>query len=612
VNATPLPAPAAVAPPVRSSSPLRSRTVEREPRGAILRLVPVLRRHRRTFVVTVACSLTTHLTSVATVAAGAALVAQVAGGASLGEVGWLLTLLAALVLGYATAYWAEMWIAHDLAFKVLASLRLEVFDGLERTAPGGLLGRRTGEVAGTAMADVETLEWFYAHTAATAVAAVLAPLAAVAAVAALAGPPAAVLAAGLVAVALVPFVGRRRADRQGSEIRTELAALKAVALDGVQGLRELVVFGREADHRDRLVAATRALNRRQRRYAVRVGAESSAAEFLLAATAFGVLATGVRLLVDGALTFTQYSVVVVVATAAFVPLIEAFAMVTRFGELRAAAARVFEVVDAAPNVVDRPAVAGPRVVAGPGQPRTSVEVCFRDVGFRYGAGLPLALDGLTFTVPAGATAALVGRSGAGKTTTAHLLLRFWDPTSGEILLGGRPTRELRQHQVRELVSLVPQDVYLFNATVAENVRLAWPDAPDAAVVKACERALVTEFADALPAGLDTTVGERGSALSGGQRQRVALARALLRDPAVLVLDEAASNLDARSERAVATATAEARRSRTTLVIAHRLSTVRDADLVLVLDGGRVVEHGSPDALLAAGGPFASLMHAQLG
>ncbi|MBL7499675.1 ABC transporter ATP-binding protein [Frankia nepalensis] len=604
--------------------PSRAVEPEEQPRGAILRLVPVLRRHRRTFVATVGCSLATHLTSIAAVATGAAMVAEVAGGASLRDVGWLLTLLAGLVLGHATAYWAEMWVAHDLAFKVLAALRLEVFDGLERTAPGGLLGRRTGEVAGTAMADVETLEWFYAHTAATALAAVLAPLCAVGVVGVLAGPPAAVLAAGLAVVAVVPFVGRRRADEQGRAIRAELAGLKAAALDGVQGLRELVVFGGQAAHTDRLLAATRAVNRRARRYALRTGVESSTAEFVLAATAFGVLALGVRLLVDGDLTFTAYSVMVVVATGAFVPLMEAFAMVTRFGELRAAAARVFEVVDAAPNVAEPPATAGavPRRGGDTDQapssdsrrpaPSGPLDVCFRDVRFRYRPGLPLALDGVSFTVPAGATVALVGRSGAGKTTIAHLLLRFWDATRGEVLLGGRAVGDLSQHEVRELVSLVPQDVYLFNTTVAHNVRLARPDASDAEVADVCERALVTEFADSLPAGLDTPVGERGAALSGGQRQRVAVARALLRDPAVLVLDEAASNLDADSERAVAAATAEARRGRTTLIIAHRLSTVRDADLVVVLDGGRVVEQGRPEDLLTGSGPFASLMRAQLG
>ncbi|MEX5637122.1 ABC transporter ATP-binding protein [Parafrankia sp. FMc2] len=607
--------------PEAAPTPGAAPTVEAAAPGAILRLVPVLRRHRATFIVTVCCSLATHLTSIASIATGAALVAEVAGGASLGDVGWLLTLLAGLVLGHATAYWAEMWVAHDLAFKVLASLRLEVFDGLERTAPGGLLGRRTGEVAGTAMADVETLEWFYAHTAATAIAAAVAPLGAVVAVGLLAGSPALVLAAGLVTVAVVPFIGQRQADEQGRAIRAEVAALKAAALDGVQGLRELVIFGGQPAHTERLLAATRAVSRRQRRYALRTGLESSAAEFVIAATAFGVLALGVQQLVDGGLTFTAYSVMVVVATGAFVPLMEAFGMVTRFGELRAAAVRVFEVVDAPPNVDERPRSGQP----SPGRPSAEqpapeqpssglgpLDVQFRDVSFRYQAHLPLALNGLSFTVPAGATVALVGHSGAGKTSTASLLLRFWDVTSGEILVGGRVLAELSQHEVRELVSLVPQDVYLFNATIAQNVRLARPDASDAAVAAACERALVTEFTDSLPAGLDTPVGERGAALSGGQRQRVAIARALLRDPAVLILDEAASNLDADSERAVAASTAEARRGRTTLVIAHRLSTVRAADLVLVLDGGRVVEEGRPEELLAGSGPFVALMRAQLG
>ena len=278
-----------------------------------------------------------------------------------------------------------------------------------------------------------------------------------------------------------------------------------------------------------------------------------------------------------------------------------------WGELQRAAGateRLVELLEAEDTVQD---VASPAILPD----RLEGAVAFENVTFRYPARPETAaLDGVSFRIEPGETVALVGPSGAGKSTVIQLLLRFYDPSKGRILIDGHELRDIARAEFRRSMALVPQDPVIFANTARENIRFGRPDATDAEIVAAGQAAAAHDFLTALPDGYDSYVGERGVMLSGGQKQRIALARAILRDAPILLLDEATSALDAESERAVQDAVDRLAEGRTTLVVAHRLATVKKADRILVFDQGRIVAEGSHNALVAEGGLYARLARLQ--
>jgi ATP-binding cassette, subfamily B, bacterial len=294
--------------------------------------------------------------------------------------------------------------------------------------------------------------------------------------------------------------------------------------------------------------------------------------------------------------------------------------------------RVFEVLDLKPLIAERPdAEVLPARVPGPGGATVAPEIEFDDVSFRYPTAAEVSLASLesialpaperpasangvlhqvSFHAPPGQLTALVGPSGAGKTTITALAARLYDPNDGTVRMGGYDLKDVTLESLHDVVGVVTQDAHLFHDTIRANLTYARPSATELELIEACEAAQIWDLIESLPDGLDTVVGDRGYRLSGGEKQRVALARLLLKAPSVVVLDEATAHLDSESEVAVQRALKSALAGRTSLVIAHRLSTIREADQILVVDGGRIIEHGTHAELLAAGGLYADLYHTQ--
>ena len=510
----------------------------------------------------------------------------------LGETSQVVSLLitaGVLVVLTSVFSYLDVQVSHDMAYRILTQLRDKCYDKLDVLAPAATMGQRSGDMISIILGDVETLEWFYAHTIGQLVVAVVVPTAALVFMGIISWYLPIIIIPFIVLLVLVPQKSANEADTQGTAVKTTTGILNSIIVDGVQGIKDIISFRWQQEYFNRFFSANKEYSDASIAYAKRRGNESRSISLIMESAALVVDVVTILLVVSGKIPVLWLMPIFVLSSAIFSPIQDALAMSTNYGLIFGAAKRVIDLFEMAPMVEDT----GKEFF----QADDEVEITFDNVKFTY-PGIsddqnnPPVLKGLSFSFHTGETVALVGASGSGKTTAARLLQRFWDVDDGTISVNGKDIRELSLDSLRNTVTVVPQDVYLFNITVKENLRLAKLSATEEEIRNAASEARADEFIRKLPNGFDTPIGERGLRLSGGEKQRLSIAQAFLKNSPVLVLDEASANLDAENERLINQAVAHLKKGRATLVIAHRISTIRSADRIVVVKDGKALAEGT--------------------
>jgi ATP-binding cassette, subfamily C, bacterial CydC len=543
----------------------------------------------------------------------------------------------------------ERLVSHDVTFRLLAQLRIWVYSRLEPLAPAYLQGYRSGDVLTRLVSDVEELQNVYLRVFSPIFVAVVIGLLTFVLFSLFSPVLAWTALAFLIVTGFgVPLLASTLARGLGKQQVALRSELNAHIVDGMQGVQDLLACGHAYDQERKIATLQSALNSIQRRMAFISGLQQALNDLLMNLALWTLLILAIPLVIIRAIDGVYLGFLGLVILASFEavqPLGQAFQFL---GHSLAAAERLFKVTDAAPQVRDagspvgagglfpkKPTRASTLVVAhgrsttaarmqipttgdhkGPLPTSTSTPAPtmaghtleFDHVHFKYSPDENEVLSDISFSVSRGKRVAVVGASGAGKSTIVNLVLRFWDPTRGVIRLDGQDIREYALADLRKLVGVVAQDTYLFNDTIRGNLLLARPDASESDIEQALEQAQLLEFVRQLPHGLGTWVGEQGLRLSGGERQRLAIARTLLKNPTLLILDEATANLDPVTERDLLAALDMLMQGRTTLIITHRLMDMERMGEILVLDEGQARECGTHDQLLKAEGLYFQMLN----
>ncbi|MBT2771502.1 ABC transporter ATP-binding protein [Halomonas sp. ISL-60] len=491
----------------------------------------------------------------------------------------------------------------NLAQRLQADMRQDTYEHAQRLDMAFFESKSSGQLVATMNDDVNQLERFL-DGGANAIIQVVVTVVAVGAVFFVLSPLIALLAFTPIPLIIWgAFFFQRKAGPLYSDVREKVGDLASRLSNNLSGIATIKSFTSEAREAERLRDASEAYVDANRR-AIKVS--SAFIPVIRMAILAGFLATftvGGMMALNGSLNVGAYGVLVFLTQRLLWPLTGLAQVIDLFERAMASTRRILDLLEVPITVKDDSTTPLTQPVRG--------EVTVDNVSFHY-ATSGVGVDGIHLHVPAGNTLALVGATGSGKSTLIKLLLRFYDPENGRVLIDGQPITEVSMNSLRQSIGLVSQDVYLFEGSIRDNIAYGKPDADEAAIIDAAKTAEAWSFIETLPQGLDTPVGERGVRLSGGQRQRLSLARALLKDPPILVLDEATSAVDNETEAAIQRSLKRIAHGRTVIMIAHRLSTIVHADEIVVIEKGQVAERGSHSSLLAANGHYAAQWRVQTG
>ena len=508
--------------------------------------------------------------------------------------------LAAAVINWVATY-AQTYLVNWVGQRALQDLRLQIFRHLERMSIGFYARRKTGVLISRITNDVQALDQLVTDGMVTLFSSTL-TLLGITAILVFLDPGLALVTFAVFPVLAAASIAFRIASMGAYRLTRETVAyVTAYLQETLSGVRVVRTFGQEARH-ERRFAELNEENRAANMKTVYLNAAYfPSVELISAVATAAILLYGGHQVVEGAVTIGVLASFVFYLQSFFDPIQQLSQLYTTYQSGMAALDKIFELLDEEPELED-----GPDAVE---LPQVRGEIRFEDVTFQYDPDdeATRALDGVDLTVAPGQTVALVGATGAGKSTLAKLVARFHDPTSGRVLVDGHDLRDVTERSLRSQLGIVPQEGFLFSGTIADNIAFGRPDATREEVEEAARAVRAHEFVERLEDGYDTEVGERGGHLSAGQRQLVAFARAAIADPRILILDEATSNVDVRTEARIELGLRRLLAGRTAIVIAHRLSTIRGAARIVVLEHGAVVEQGTHDELVEAGGHYARLV-----
>ena len=512
---------------------------------------------------------------------GAMMILYYAGMTSVGSAGLWGGLMALSAFGIMICRYIEGLVSHAAAYQLLADMRVKMFDTVKRLAPACLVDRQKGDILSIAVADIETIEFFFAHTIGPVFTVILLPLMTLILAGSINGLFVWVLLPLYILISvLLPYLSLRLGRNVGRDYRIQIGQLKASVLESVYGVRDIQIFGMGDERKKAVEDKTKEINHSAHLLTMHRQLVTSAPTFFIYLARILIIAVASYLAASGEADPAGVIVLSFVVSASFSSTQSLTQVVSSLLETYAAAERLFDLEDTVPEVIEDPDPVGLEKIE---------KIELRDVTFGYRGSSKQVLEHVDLTISPKDKIGIVGESGIGKSTVIRLLLRFWEPTGGEILINGIPLKKIKLTDLRRRIALLEQDTFIFSDTIAANIAFGRPDAPQEEIERAARRAGIHDFIMTLPDGYETAMGELGGRLSGGEKQRIGIARVMLCDPDMLVMDEPTSSLDILNEKALLRTLETEYEDKMIMLVSHRPSTLTGCNRILRLKDRKITE-----------------------